>query len=76
MTYGDGLNDIRIVKVYKKIDRYNSISGHNWTEDGKFLYYEVRGGFFAATKHKTLKSAKKEMTERINFNKKFPPMIN
>jgi hypothetical protein len=34
--------------------------------------YEVSGGFFPTTKHKTLKSAEKELSERISFNKKFP----
>lgn len=40
--------------------------------DDKFLGWEVCGGFFQRTFHKTLKSAEKEKKERIAFVKKFP----
>ena len=55
---------IHIKEVFKLIHRYNPISGHMWTEHGETVGYEVIGGGWMRTKHKTLKQAEKEVEIR------------
>jgi len=58
----------RISEIFENDDKWehNPISGHSWRtiHRGKLLGYEVRGGNFAATKHRTLKQAQKEVEIR------------
>ncbi len=62
----------RILKIYKEIYQKNPISGHGWTVIKKFTHYEVHGGFFIATKHKTIKNAEQELSLRKQLISKFP----
>jgi hypothetical protein len=58
--------------VRKRIEKHNPISGHRWAEDGDIIGYDVTGGGWMRTHHKTERGAEKELgireticTERI-----------
>lgn len=53
-----------ITEVFKKIECHNPISGHRWTEWGDFIGYEVAGGKWCRTRHRTFESAEKEKALR------------
>ena len=63
---------ISIDHVYETLWHHNILSGHHWSTPGKFLYYEVSGGFFTTTRHKKLKNAIKERDEHKEFIRKYP----
>lgn len=63
---------ICITPVYKQIERHNPISGHRWAEYGDLLGYEVHGGLWTRTVHKTLAGAEREKSLRESIDKKFP----
>ena len=63
---------IRITPVHEEIQHHNLVSGHSWSETGRLLGYEVRGGFFTTSWHRSLKSAEKEERSRRDFNAKWP----
>jgi len=50
--------------VCKRVECYNPISGHRWSEDGEISGYDVTGGGWMRTSHSTLKGAEKELTLR------------
>ena len=55
---------ITISEIWKPIERFNPISGHRWTEQGKTIGYKVRGGGWLPTEHRTLAAAEKEKALR------------
>ena len=66
-----------IQQVFRETQERNPISGHEWTNiTDELLYYEVSGGLWGRTKHRTLKGAEKEkalrdaMTKRFNLREK------
>lgn len=59
--------DIRVVRVCEELVERNPISGHSWTNVGRFKHYEVRGGGFQPTRHRSYNSAKEEVQTRINI---------
>lgn len=65
-------SDIGIVEVYKRVPNNNPRGEGAFDEVGEPIAFEVHGGFFIATRHKTMKAAEKEKAERIAFRKKFP----
>lgn len=63
---------IRIEEVYKEIECHCKESGHSWTERGELRGYEVWGGMFCRTFHKTLKSAEARAEFLRKYLEKFP----
>ena len=58
---------VKIVENFKVIHKSNPISGHLWTEQGDTIGWEVIGGGWMRTSHKTLKAAEKEAQWRREF---------
>ena len=58
----------RIVETFKLIHRRNPISVHQWTEQGKTTGYDVVGGGWMRSHHRTLKQAEIE----VEFRKRHP----
>ena len=54
----------KITEIFKTIPKYNPISGHRWTEYGKSTGFEVSGGLWTTTRHRTKESAIKEIKTR------------
>ena len=46
-----------VTEVYERIDCHNPLSGHCWTEWGRFLYYEVADGLWPRDKFRSLAKA-------------------
>lgn len=55
---------ILIKETFKLIHKHNPISGHRWTEHGKTTGWDVTGGGWMRSTHKTLKDAEKEAATR------------
>lgn len=66
------ISKITIQHKTKSVEHSNKLSGHSWTETIILSGYEVWGGGFLMSSHKTLKSAEKEVQIRESINKKFP----
>ena len=67
------MSEARVCTVYEMVEKTNPLSGHSFTySTEKILGYEVWGGFFGVTKHRTLKAAEKERDARNAYNEKFP----
>lgn len=67
------MDEIRIIEVYRTRTCFNITSGHRWTEHyGGVTAYEVAGGGFIRTKHRTLKGAEAEAARRRSMREKFP----
>lgn len=58
-----------INEIFKTVHKSNPVSGHKWSENGKSIGFEVRGGLWFTTRHKTMKNAKKELDLRIRIDK-------
>lgn len=58
-----------INEVFKTVNCSNPVSGHKWTENGKSIGFEVRGGLWITTRHKTKELAEKELDLRIGIDK-------
>lgn len=70
------MEPIRIVEVYQEIEtkHQNPYTGERYStwKKGKLRGYEVTGGWFCRTFHKTIKSAEAEEKIRTSVNVKFP----
>ena len=53
-----------IVESFELIHCHNPISGHRWTEHGKSVGFNVHGGGWMPTRHKTLSAAERELLLR------------
>lgn len=56
--------DPKMSVVRKRVDCKNLISGHEWSEEGAIVGYDVTGGGWMRSHHKTEKSAEKELDLR------------
>lgn len=63
---------IKITETFKTSWKHNPISGHSWLEQGPSTGFEVSGGRFARTKHRTLAQAEKEKALRESMLIKYP----
>lgn len=64
--------EVRIIEVYEERDEYNKLSGHHYKVRGKLRGYEVFGGMFDRTFHKTLKAAERRVEFIREYRKKYP----
>ena len=62
---------VRLVEVFKTVEKRNPISGHRWTEHGETIAYEVvtPGG---RHRYKSEAKAVKELAEWKAFYEKYP----
>ena len=63
---------IHINPVFRRKDYYNPISGHHWSENIPVGMFEVSGGSWTTTRHRTIKAAIKEKELREKIDMKFP----
>lgn len=66
------MEPVRIVPKTKTVWHRNPVSGYEWATDVRLKGYEVWGGGFFMTSHRTLKSAENEKFVRESINKKLP----
>jgi hypothetical protein len=66
------VSKFRIVETFKTIEKFNKLSGHRWTEQGRSTGFEVRGGLWCTTKHRSIEAAQKEVALRESIERKFP----
>ena len=64
-----------IRETFKRIDCHNPISGHHWTEYGESTGFEVVGGGWLPTQHKTATGAEKELEFRTEYLKSHPECV-
>ncbi len=62
---------VSIREKFKRIDKHNPISGHQWTEHGETIAYQVIGATGVHSQHKTLEKARIEARELQSFYDKF-----
>jgi hypothetical protein len=65
------MTKVTIREIFKKIDKTNPISGHQWSEHGDTAGYQVMGAVGVHSKHKTIKAAEKARGELQAFYTKF-----
>lgn len=58
---------IRITPIFKTVDKRNPISGHFWSETKVLNGFQVIGGKFCTTRHKTIVNAMKEASNRVRI---------
>jgi len=63
--------EVRIRSVFKKINKKNPISGHEWTEHGETTEYEVVGKCGVYARCKSYEKANKIKNELQEFYDKF-----
>lgn len=59
----------KIEEVWKYENHNNSLSGHSWQEPVKIIGYEVSGGGWMPTTHRTERAANKELLSRMDIMK-------
>jgi hypothetical protein len=64
---------LRIREVFKRIHKKNPISGHEWTEHGPTIGYEIAGPCGVESKYKTEKAALDAAAKSQAFYDKFLP---
>jgi hypothetical protein len=76
LTWRFRMEEIRIREVHQEIEtrHKNPYTGERFStfKKGNLKGYEVIGGWFSTTFHKTLRAAEIEMASRISINEKFP----
>jgi len=65
------MTEWKIYEVRKQIKKRNPVSGHQWTEEGDIIGFEVVGPF-TRDHYKTYKKAEKELTISKAFYDKYP----
>jgi hypothetical protein len=65
-------NKTRVREVYKRINKRNPNSGHEWTEPGPTTEYEVVGRIGVISFHKKESVAESIANEWQEFYNKFP----
>lgn len=58
------MDSIKISPVFKTVPKRNPISGHRWNESIPTGSFQVIGGKFCTTLHRSIESAEKEVATR------------
>jgi hypothetical protein len=65
------MTTVSIREIFKKQNKVNPISGHEWIEHGPTTSFQVIGAVGVHSRHRTIVGAEKAKQELQNFYNKF-----